>query len=59
MHHSGRSREGGTFIHSAGGAGVIITEWGDDRYSPSYVDARRLDPARAHQPVTRFEAEDR
>ncbi|MES2461443.1 MAG: C40 family peptidase [Armatimonadota bacterium] len=59
MHHSGRSKEGGTFIHSAGGSGVIITAWGDDRYTPNYVDARRLDPARAHEPVTRFEAEDR
>ena len=40
------------FIHAAGGAGVIVTEWGDDRYSPSFVDARRLDPGRAGEPVT-------
>ncbi|MBC8141464.1 MAG: C40 family peptidase, partial [Armatimonadetes bacterium] len=48
-----------SFIHSAGGAGVIITEWGDDRYSPGFVDTRRLDPAKAHEPVTRFESETR
>ena len=59
MHYQGRAKEGGTFIHSAGGAGVIITPWGDDRYSPTYIDARRIDPARAGEPVTRFEAEDR
>jgi cell wall-associated NlpC family hydrolase len=59
MHHSGKTSEGGTFIHSAGGSGVIITGWGDDRYSPTYIDARRLDPARAQEPVVRFEAEDR
>lgn len=59
MHYQGRAKEGGTFIHSAGGAGVIITPWGDDRHSPSYIDARRIDPARAGEPVTRFEAEDR
>jgi cell wall-associated NlpC family hydrolase len=49
----------GTFIHSAGGAGVIFSPVGDDRYWPSFVDARRLDPARAAEPVTRFEAENR
>lgn len=41
------------FIHAAGGAGVIITPWGDERYSSTFIDARRLDPARAHQAVTR------
>jgi cell wall-associated NlpC family hydrolase len=57
--HVGMHLEGNTFIHSAGGAGVIISEWGDDRYSPGFVDARRLDPARSADPVTRFEAENR
>jgi cell wall-associated NlpC family hydrolase len=57
--HVGMHFAGNTFIHSAGGAGVIVSEWGDDRYSPSYVDARRLDPARAADPITRFEAENR
>jgi cell wall-associated NlpC family hydrolase len=57
--HVGMHFAGNTFIHSAGGAGVIVSEWGDDRYSPSYVDARRLDPARAADPITRFEAQDR
>ena len=57
--HVGMHLEGNAFIHAAGGAGVIITEWGDDRYSPGYVDARRLDIDRIAEPVTRFEAEDR
>jgi gamma-D-glutamyl-L-lysine dipeptidyl-peptidase len=57
--HVGLHLAGNTFIHAAGGAGTIITEWGDARYSPSYVDARRLDPQRASDPVTRFEAETR
>jgi len=57
--HVGMHFAGETFIHSAGGAGVIVSEWGDDRYSPLYVDARRLDPARAADPITRFEAENR
>jgi cell wall-associated NlpC family hydrolase len=57
--HVGMHFEGNRFIHSAGGAGVIVSEWGDDRYSPGFVDARRLDPERAGAAVTRFEAEDR
>lgn len=57
--HVGMHLTGNTFIHSAGGAGVIITEWGDDRYSSSFIDARRLDPNRAGEPVKRFEAENR
>lgn len=57
--HVGMHLVGNTFIHSAGGAGVILTEWGDDRYSPSFVDARRLDPERATDPVTRHESETR
>ncbi|MDX1931485.1 MAG: C40 family peptidase [Capsulimonadales bacterium] len=57
--HVGMHLAGNTFIHSAGGAGVLVTEWGDERYSPGYVDARRIDPTRAAEPVTRFEAEDR
>lgn len=57
--HVGMHLAGNTFIHSAGGAGVIITEWGDDRYSPGFVDARRLNPAQAHEPVTRFESDTR
>jgi cell wall-associated NlpC family hydrolase len=51
--HVGMHLGGDTLIHSAGGAGVILTRWGDDRYSPGFVDARRLDPARRHEPVTR------
>ena len=50
--HVGLHFENSTFIHAAGGAGVIVTEWGDERYSPGFVDARRLDPDRAHEPVT-------
>ncbi len=57
--HVGMHLAENTFIHSAGGAGVILTEWGDGRYSPGFVDARRLDPARAGDPVTRFESETR
>lgn len=59
--HVGMQLTEDSFIHAAGGAGVIVTRWGasDDRYSASYVDARRLDPARASDAVTRFEAEDR
>ena len=58
--HVGMELGGGKFIHAAGGVGVIVTTWdGDTRYAPSYIDARRLDPARASEPVTRFEAEDR
>lgn len=56
--HVGMQGENQTFIHAAGGAGVINTTWGDDRYSPSFVDARRLDPVRAHEPVTRPETKD-
>lgn len=57
--HVGMHFEGNTFIHSAGGAGVIVTAWGDSRYSPTYIDARRLDPAKASDPITRFESETR
>jgi gamma-D-glutamyl-L-lysine dipeptidyl-peptidase len=57
--HVGMQFEGDTFIHAAGGAGVIVTEWGDNRYSPGYVDARRLAPAHASLPPRRHEADDR
>jgi gamma-D-glutamyl-L-lysine dipeptidyl-peptidase len=58
--HVGMQLDAGRFIHAAGGVGVIITEWdGDTRYAPTYIDARRLIPERAAEPVTRFEAEDR
>ena len=50
--HVGMALTNDTFIHAAGGAGVIITPWGDDRYSAGFVDARRLDPARAAEPVS-------
>ncbi len=59
MHYEGQIKDGGMFIHSTGGAGVIFTPWGDDRHSPGYVDARRLHPARAGDLPVRFEAEDR
>jgi gamma-D-glutamyl-L-lysine dipeptidyl-peptidase len=57
--HVGMQLEDNLFIHSAGGMGCIITEWGDARYSPSYVDARRLIVAETSKPVTRHEADDR
>jgi cell wall-associated NlpC family hydrolase len=57
--HVGMHLAENSFIHSAGGAGVIVSEWGDSRYSPGYVDARRPDPARITEPITRFEAENR
>lgn len=57
MHYAGNSTEGGTYIHSTGGAGVMISPWASPTHT--YVDARRLDPARAYEPVTRFEAENR
>lgn len=57
--HVGMHYEDQRFIHSAGGAGVIVTEWGDKRYSPSYVDARRLSPGRALDPVVRHAEERR
>jgi len=57
--HVGMHFDGHHFIHSAGGAGVILSPWGDERYSPGFVDARRLDPARAADSVTRVEAENR
>ena len=57
--HIGMHLGDGRFIHSAGGAGVIVTAWGDARYSPGYRDARRLDPARQHEPVMRPENFDR
>ncbi len=50
--HVGMHFENKTFIHSAGGAGVILTEWGDDRYTSHFVDARRLNLDRAQEPVT-------
>lgn len=57
--HVGMHFGGSAFLHAAGGAGVILSEWGDDRYSPSFVDARRLDPARAADPILRVESETR
>jgi len=57
--HVGMWYGGTAFLHASGGAGVIVTEWGDDRYTPIYVDARRLDLRRRDEPVRRFEAENR
>jgi gamma-D-glutamyl-L-lysine dipeptidyl-peptidase len=57
--HVGMHLEENLFIHSAGGMGCIITEWGDDRYSPTYVDARRLIVSEVSKLVTRHEATDR
>jgi cell wall-associated NlpC family hydrolase len=57
--HVALARDEATFIHSAGGAGVIVTPYGDDRYWPRRVDARRLNTARAADPVVRFEATNR
>jgi gamma-D-glutamyl-L-lysine dipeptidyl-peptidase len=57
--HVGMHLEEGRFIHSAGGMGCIITNWGDDRYSPNYVDARRLISSEINTTITRYEAEDR
>lgn len=53
--HAGHDR----FIHAAGGAGVILTIWGDERYSPGYVDSRRLNLSKIAEPVTRDETADR
>ena len=39
MHHSP-----GNYIHSAGGSGVILSEWPDDLASINYIDARRIHP---------------
>ena len=55
--HVGMHYKENTFIHSAGGAGVLITEWGDTRYSPGFVDARRLIPVKMFDAPTRFEGE--
>lgn len=49
--HVGMAFDETHFIHSAGGAGVIVTEWGDERYTAGFVDARRLNPGRANEPV--------
>ena len=57
--HVGMHLEGNTFIHSAGGVGCILTDWGDEIYSPRYVDARRLVVEKAAQSVLRHDAEDR
>lgn len=57
--HVGMHYHDNSFIHSAGGAGVIVTEWGDERYSGGFVDARRLLPECASQPVVRHEEENR
>lgn len=57
--HVGMHVGDGAFVHAAGGAGVIVTAWGDDRYSPGYVDARRLRPECRTLPVSRHRAEDR
>ena len=50
--HVGMALADGTFTHSAGGSGVIITPVGDDRYWPRRVDARRLTTAHAGDAIT-------
>jgi hypothetical protein len=58
--HVGMQLDGEHFIHAAGGAGVIVTRWeGDTRYAPTYIDARRLIPGRAAEPIVRAEEKDR
>lgn len=57
--HVGMDLGDGSFVHSAGGTGVIVTQWGDDRFSPSLVDARRLNPDQALELPERHEAADR
>ena len=52
--HVGMHYKENTFIHSAGGAGVIVTKWGDNRYSPGFVDARRLIGEKMFEPPVRF-----
>jgi SH3-like domain-containing protein len=42
--HVGMQVEKGTFIHAVRGAGVVLTEWGQEG-SLTYVDARRLVPS--------------
>ncbi len=53
--HVGMQYTDGAFIHSSGGAGVVVTRWGSDKYSAIYVDARRLVPEKMHEPPTRHE----
>lgn len=52
--HVGMHLDAGTYIHASSRlGGVVITRWDDNGYSPRFVDGRRLDPARAAEPVTR------
>ncbi|MFM7322574.1 MAG: NlpC/P60 family protein [Armatimonadota bacterium] len=44
-----------SFVHAAGGDGTIVTEWGDPRFTPGFVDARRLRREFRSEPVTRWE----
>jgi len=58
--HVGMQLDAGRFIHSAGGAGVIVTEWENDtRYAPSYIDARRVAPERVSVRINSVEGEER
>jgi cell wall-associated NlpC family hydrolase len=57
--HVGMDLGDGTFVHAAGGTGVIVTPWGDDRFSGAFVDARRMDLDLAQTPPQRHEALDR
>jgi len=57
--HVGMDLGNGTFVHSAGGSGVIVTQWGDEQFSPSFVDARRLNPEKVTELPERHEAADR
>lgn len=57
--HVGMHCRPGAFIHAAGGVGVVVSPWADSPYAEQFVDARRLNPAHAAEPVTRVEAEDR
>lgn len=57
--HVGMDLGNGSFVHSAGGTGVIVTEWGDDVFSPLFVDARRMMLERAFEAPRRHEAQNR
>jgi cell wall-associated NlpC family hydrolase len=57
--HVGMQFAENTFIHASGGAGVVVTEWGDRHYTPTYVDARRFDATCVGQAIERYESETR
>ncbi len=57
--HVGMQLGDGRFVHAAGGDGTMVSTWGEDRFTPRFVDARRLNPRSRWVPVLRHEEEDR